>query len=281
MDSLFNGVDPDQFRLAAFRLRSKLMKRKSRINLPGIGFALGLALLWEVCARQGWLTSYVPPLSVIFTAMWTGLLDGDISSQIGTTLGVYLRALALGSALAIGIGILMGAYRPVYDAFKVIVEFMRPVPSVATIPLGILFFGLGATMRIYVITYAVFWPLLINTLYGVRAIDPQALDVARNFGIKGQEALVRVTLPSSIATIATGFRISASIALIVTVTTELVAGNSGIGFFISQMEQANRLPPMYAAIILTGILGYGLNALYVWLEHRFVFWTPAAREQAA
>lgn len=135
-------------------------------------------------------------------------------------------------------------------------------------------------MRIDVITYAVFWPMLINTLYGVRAIDPQARDVTRNFGIRGQERCVRVTLPSSIASIATGFRISVSIALIVTVTTELVSGNSGIGFYISQMEQADRLPPMYAVIILTGIIGYGLKALYVELERRFVFWTPAAREQA-
>jgi NitT/TauT family transport system permease protein len=256
-----------------------MQQKKSSFNVAGFGFAVLLTILWEYAARQNWLTSYVPPPSVIFAAMWTGLLNGDISSQIGTTLSVYVQALLLGSALAISIGILMGAYRPFYDCFKVIVELMRPIPSVATIPLAILFFGLGAQMRIYVITYAVFWPMLINTLYGVRAIDPQALDVARNFGIKGQEALVRVTLPSAIATIATGFRISASIALIVTVTTELVAGNSGIGFFISQMEQANRLPPMYAAIILTGIIGYGLNWLYVWMEKKFVFWTPAAREQ--
>ena len=144
----------------------------------------------------------------------------------------------------------------------------------------ILFFGLGAQMRLVVITYAVFWPMLINTLYGVKGIDPQALDVARNFGIRGGEALWRVTLPSSVASIATVFRISASIALIVTVTTELVAGNSGIGFFISQMEQANRLPPMYAVIVLTGIIGYALNWFYVWLEKKLVFWTPAAREQA-
>ncbi len=255
------------------------MTRKSPVNLRGFAFAVALTALWEFCARQGWLTSYVPPPSVIFAAMWTGLVNGDISSQIGTTLEVYVQALAYGSLLAIVIGILMGAYRPIYNAFKVIVEFMRPIPSVATIPLAILFFGLGAEMRIIVITYAVFWPMLINTLYGVRGIDPQALDVARNFGIRGGEALWRVTLPSSVASIATGFRISASIALIVTVTTELVAGNSGIGFFISQMEQANRLPPMYAAIVLTGIIGYALNWFYVWLEKKLVFWTPAAREQ--
>ena len=92
------------------------------------------------------------------------------------------------------------------------------------IPLVILFFGLGAKMRISIITYAAFWPLLITTIYGVRAIDPQALDVARNFGIKGIEALWRVTLTLGLASIASGFRVSATIALVVTITTELIAG---------------------------------------------------------
>lgn len=255
------------------------MKRRFRFNLAGFGFAILLTLLWEVCAREGWLTSYVPPASTVFVAMWQGLLNGDISSQIGTTLSVYARSLLFGTLIAIACGVLMGTYRPVYNAGKMIIEFMRPIPSVATIPLAILFFGLGAEMRIVVITYAVFWPIFINTLYGVRGIDPQAVDVARNFGYTGREVLLRVTIPSAVTSIATGFRISASIALIVTVTVELVAGNSGIGFYISQMEQADRLPPMYAAIILTGIMGYLLNWFYVTMEKRFIFWTPAAREQ--
>jgi ABC-type nitrate/sulfonate/bicarbonate transport system permease component len=79
----------------------------------------------------------------------------------------------------------------------------------------------------------------------------------------------------------TGFRVSATIALIVTITTELVAGNSGIGFYISQMEQANRLPPMYAAIILTGLLGFLLNLMFFQLDRRIVFWTPAAQDKPA
>jgi ABC-type nitrate/sulfonate/bicarbonate transport system permease component len=256
-----------------------LQKKTSPINWSGFGFFLVCVAFVELFARLGWLTSYVPPPTLVFAALFQGLINGDISSQIGVTLSVYVRGLALASVLSIVIGILMGTYKPVYDSLKIIVEFLRPVPSVAMIPLAILFFGLGATMRISVITYAAFWPLLINTIYGVRAIDPQALDVARNFGITGYEALWRVTLPSALASIATGFRVSATIALVVTITTELIAGNSGIGFYISQMEQANRLPPMYAAIILTGILGYLLNTLYFTLEHKVVFWTPAARER--
>lgn len=256
-----------------------MQKKSSPINWTGFGFFAVCVVFVEIFARLGWLTSYVPPPTAVFAALWAGLLNGDISSQIGVTLWVYIRGLALATTVAVIVGILMGTYKPVYDALKVIVEFLRPIPSVAMIPLAILFFGLGATMRISVITYAAFWPLLINTIYGVRAIDPQALDVARNFGITGYEALWRVTLPSALASIATGFRVSATIALVVTITTELIAGNSGIGFYISQMEQANRLPPMYAAIILTGILGYLLNSLYFTLEHKVVFWTPAARER--
>jgi ABC-type nitrate/sulfonate/bicarbonate transport system permease component len=276
-----------------------LQKKTSSVNWSGFGFFLVCVAFVELFARLGWLTSYVPPPTAVFAALWSGLTNGtplinncpswasfmtavycgDISSQIGVTLSVYIRGLALATVVSIVIGILMGTYKPVFDALKIIVEFLRPVPSVAMIPLAILFFGLGATMRISVITYAAFWPLLINTIYGVRAIDPQALDVARNFGITGYEALWRVTLPSALASIATGFRVSATIALVVTITTELIAGNSGIGFYISQMEQANRLPPMYAAIILTGILGYLLNTLYFTLEHKVVFWTPAARER--
>jgi ABC-type nitrate/sulfonate/bicarbonate transport system permease component len=255
------------------------VQRKSSVNWSGFGFFLICVAFVELFARLGWLTSYVPPPTAVFAALFQGLINGDISSQVGITLWVYIQGLALATVVSILVGILMGTYKPVYDALKVIVEFLRPVPSVAMIPLAILFFGLGQQMRISVISYAAFWPLLINTIYGVRAIDPQALDVARNFGITGSEALFRVTLPSALASIATGFRVSATIALVVTITTELIAGNSGIGFFISQMEQANRLPPMYAAIILTGILGYLLNTLYFTLEHKVVFWTPAARER--
>jgi ABC-type nitrate/sulfonate/bicarbonate transport system permease component len=261
------------------RTEAASRRRIWRVNWGGFGvFILGVGVV-EIMARLGWLTSYVPPPSVIFAALWKGMIDGDISSQIGVTLSVYVRGLALAAVLAVLIGVLMATYQPVFDALKIIVEFLRPVPSVAMIPLAILFFGLGATMRITVISYAAFWPLLINTIYGVRAIDPLALDVARNFGIIGPEALWRVTLPSALSSIATGFRISATIALVVTITTELIAGNSGIGFYISQMEQANRLPSMYAAIFVTGAIGYLLNTLYFALERRIVFWTPAARER--
>ncbi len=248
--------------------------------LPGLLFVLGITGVVEIAARLGWLTSYVPPPSIVLRALVTGLANGEISGEVGMTLGAFAVGLILATTLAVIIGILMGAVPVIYDALKVIVEFLRPVPSVAMIPLAILFLGLGTQMRVAVITYAAFWPLLISTLYGVRAVDPVALDTARNFGIPPFEALYRVTLPAALVNIATGLRVSATIALVVTVTTELVAGNSGLGFYIAQMEQANRLPAMYAAILLTGILGYLLNMLFSRIEKKVVFWSPASRGES-
>ncbi len=248
--------------------------------LPGFGFAAAVTALVEIAARAGALSAYVPPPSVTAAALWRGLLGGDITSQVGMTLLCFAEGLALAAVLAVAVGILMGAIPVVYDALKTIVELLRPIPSVAMIPLAILFLGLGAPMRVAVVTYASFWPLLISTLYGVRAVDPVALDTARNFGVPPLEALYRVTLPAALVSIATGLRVSASIALVVTVTTELVAGNSGLGFYVAQMEQATRLPEMYAGIVLTGILGYLVNVVFFNVERRVVFWSPASREGA-
>lgn len=251
----------------------------ARINVPGLLFFLACIVLTEILARAGLLTSYVPPPTVIFSALFEGLANGDISSQLGITMLVYWESLGIAVFLGVTIAILMGTYSVVFNALKTIIEFMRPVPSVAFIPLAILFLGLGSLMRMAVVVHAAFWPILISTLYGVRSIDPLALDVARNFGITGFEALRRVTLPAALSSVMTGLRVSASIALVVTITTELVAGNSGIGFYISQMEQANRLPEMYAGIILTGILGVILNAIFFQVGTRVVFWAPSAHDR--
>ena len=248
--------------------------------LPGVLFAAGVTIVVEVLARLGWLTSYVPPPSAVALALGEGLRSGELSSQVAATLLSFAEGLVLATVVAVFIGVLMGTVPLVHDALRTVVELLRPVPSVALIPLAILFLGLGTPMRVAVIAYAASWPLLISTLYGVRAVDPITLDTARNFGVSPARTLWAVTLPAALASISTGLRVSASLALVVTVTTELIAANSGIGFYVSQMEQANRLPPMYAGILLTGILGYLINALFFRLERTVVFWAPQSREVA-
>ena len=251
------------------------------VNVKGWAFVLLVTALLEAVTRAGLISDYFPPPTVMFAALGRGLISGEISSQIGATLLAYTEGLALAAILAVFLGVLMGAFRPFYNVVKVIVELLRPVPAVSLIPLAILLFGLGYGMRISVIAFAAFWPILINTFYGVRAIDPIAVDTARNFGLSRAAILWRVTLPSAMPSIATGFRTSAAIALVLTITAELIAGNSGIGFYVAQTEQANLLPEMYAGILFAGMLGYALNLLFRTVEQKVLFWGVGYRGQTS
>lgn len=250
--------------------------------MKGWTFVAGFTVLLELITRAGLLSQYFPPPTIIFSALVNELMSGDLSKQIGATLLAYSEGLALAAVVGIFVGILMGTFRTFHNAINAIVELLRPIPSVAIIPLAILLFGLGTyPMRITVIAYAALWPILFNTFYGVRAIDPVAVDTARNFGLSSTQILYRVTLPSALASIATGFRVSAAIAIHLTITAELVAGSSGIGYYVGQMQQVGRNPEMYAGVLLAGILGYVLNSLFRVIEQRGVFWNSAYGETSA
>lgn len=257
------------------------LRMPSMMNIKGWTFVIAFTVLLEALTRAGLISEYFPPPTVMISTLASDLVSGEISSQIGATLLAYAEGLGLASALAILAGILMGTFRSFYNAVRVIVELLRPVPAVSLIPLAILLFGLGYGMRVSVIAFAAFWPILINTFYGVRSIDPVSVDTARNFGLSRASILWRVTLPSALPSIATGFRTSAAIALVLTVTAELVAGDSGIGYYVVQAEQASLLPEMYAGVLFTGLLGYSLNLLFRTLEHRALFWEARHRNQTS
>lgn len=259
-----------------------LRSPRPTVNVRGWTFVVVFTVLLELVVRAGVFSQYFPPPTVIIATLGEQLSTGDLATQIVATLFAYVEGLALAAGLGVVVGVLMGTFRTVYNALKVTVEFLRPIPSVAIIPLAILLFGLGTYgMRVTVIAYAAFWPILFNTFYGVRSIDPVAVDTARNFGLSSAQILRRVTLPSSIASIATGFRVSAAMAIHLTVTAELVAGDSGIGYYVGRMEEVNRVPEMYAGILLAGVLGYLLNTLFRVVEQKGVYWAPAYGERGA
>ncbi len=250
------------------------------VNIKGWAFVVAVTALLEAVTRAGLISDYFPPPTEMLGALVSGLVSGQISRQIGATLLAYAEGLALAATLAVFAGILMGMFKTFYNAVKIIVELLRPIPAVSLLPLAILLFGLGYEMRISVIAFAAFWPILINTFYGVRAVDPVAIDTARNFGLSRAAILWRIMLPSALPSIATGFRISAAIALVLTITAELIAGTSGVGFYVARMEQAHRLPEMFAGILFTGILGYALNVLFRTIEQKVLFWGPSYRSEA-
>ena len=179
-----------------------------KINWLG-WLAFGFLLLaWELGARATpKLQLYLPPVSQIFAAIGQALMAGPIAQHFGVTLGRFLEGYLLSAALAVTLGVVLGYVGFLRSLFETVIELMRPMPSVAIIPVAILLLGLGDSMIVAVTVYASVWPILINTIDGVRHIEPTLIDTGRTFGLKRRQILRQIILPGAAPYIVTGLRI--------------------------------------------------------------------------
>jgi ABC-type nitrate/sulfonate/bicarbonate transport system permease component len=247
--------------------------------LLAIAGALGL---WELLTRSGILNPHhVPPMTDTVAELAQLLQESSFWSAVGSTLQGWALGLGIAAALAIPLGILIGSSATAYRAVRFVVEFLRPIPSVALVPLAVLIYGVGLESKVFLAAFASFWPLFVQTLYGVQDVDPVATDTARSFGLNGFERLFRIKLPSAVPYIATGLRISSSVALILAVTAEIVIGSAGLGREINIARQGGAIELMYALIITTGLLGWALNIATTRAERRVLHWHPSHRQVTA
>src|SRR5213075_424425 len=178
--------------------------------LPALSVAAALAL-WELVSRTNTISQKdLPAMSTSFRALWTMLQTESFWGAFLHTVRGWALGLGIATVLAVPLGIALGSSELAARAFRVPIEFLRPIPSAVLIP--VLFLTLGITLKseVFLAAFGAFWPLLVQTMYGVRDVDPVALDTARSFGVGPVERLYRVTLPSSVPYIATGLRISST-----------------------------------------------------------------------
>jgi ABC-type nitrate/sulfonate/bicarbonate transport system permease component len=243
---------------------------------------VGVLALFDVLPRIGILPrDHFPPISETLGALAEQLGEASFWEAVGNTLQGWALGLAIAAALAIPIGIVIGSSRMLYRALRGLIEFLRPIPSVALIPLAILIYGTGLQSKVFLAAFACFWQLLVATLYGVQDVDPVATDTARSFGFSRAQRLFRVTLPSAVPYIATGLRIASAVSLILTVTAELVIGSAGLGRSINIARSGGNVELMYALILTTGVLGVLLNGIFVRAERRVLRWHPSQRPREA
>jgi NitT/TauT family transport system permease protein len=248
--------------------------------------AAGLAVLFllaELVTRLEVVDpTYLPPASTVLVATGRVLLDPEFIGLVAATLVAWALGLVLALAVAVPIGIMLGSSWRSYLASTAAIEFLRPIPSVALIPLAILLLGRGLDMRVVLIAYAAVWPILFNTIYGVREVDPLARDTGRVFGLGRAAVLWRIALPAASPFIATGVRVSAAVALILAISVELLAGGGqGLGVWMLANSQTG-VPRelLYAGIVVAGLLGLALNALLATGERRLFGWHPRVRAAA-
>jgi ABC-type nitrate/sulfonate/bicarbonate transport system permease component len=235
-------------------------------------FAL-LLLFWELSARATpKLEVYFPPVSRILGALGQALIVGSITSHALVTLLRFAEGFLLAAVLAVLSGVVLGYFRFLNSLLATLIELLRPMPSVAIIPVAILLLGIGDGMIVSVTVYASLWPILINTIDGVRNIDHTLIDTGRTFGLSRWRILWQIILPGASPYIVTGLRIGLSIALILVTTAEMIAGSKGLGFFILDEERAMNSANMYSGIVVVALLGYALNRLFLLLESRAMKW---------
>jgi ABC-type nitrate/sulfonate/bicarbonate transport system permease component len=249
--------------------------------LPLLG-VLAVLAFFELISRAGLVDErHFPPVSEMLRALWDQLGSATFWTALWRTLEGWALGLFIAAAVAIPLGIVIGSSGLAYRGLRAVIEFLRPIPSVALIPLAVLVYGTGTSSKVFLAVYASFWPVLVQAIYGVQDIDPVAMDTARSFGFSRVQRLVRVTLPSALPYIATGLRISSAVSLALVVTAELVIGSPGLGREINAARQGGATDLMYALIIVTGLLGWLLNAAFVRVERRVLHWHPSQREASA
>jgi ABC-type nitrate/sulfonate/bicarbonate transport system permease component len=244
--------------------------------LLGIWLPIALVALWWITSANS-INTYFPPLQTILTRLtevWfpDGIVDNLLPS---------LRNLAYGYLLAAVVGIAVAALLwrvpALTRAFHPVIYFLNVLPSPALLPAVILLFGLGVSMKVWIIFFTVVWPVLLNSIDGMRGTDPVKLDVARALNLTTLQTLRRVVLPAAAPQIVAGLRTGLQFGIILMVVSEFAAATSGIGYFILYAQQTFRVTDMWTGIIVLGIVGSILNYLFLRVERRVLRWHYRSR----
>jgi ABC-type nitrate/sulfonate/bicarbonate transport system permease component len=243
---------------------------QSRIS--GLVLIAALLLFWELSALYLVRTPTWPPVTLISQAWIANVLDGTLPLHLLATLWRQMLGYGLAIILGVSMGLAMGYYRMLYNLFEPLVEVIRPIPGPAYLPILVLFVGIGHEMKVVLVLVASFFPILLNTFSGVRAIDPVQFDTARTLGLSTLQTFRELVLPAASPQILTGMRISLAISLILAVLGEMIVSNDGLGYYTLLAQRTFRVPEMYAGIFTLAILGYILNRAFLLVESKLIGW---------
>jgi ABC-type nitrate/sulfonate/bicarbonate transport system permease component len=260
------------------------MKTLSELSSSVVRGLLGMAgflALLEIVPLLGVVSrDHLPPLHEVAGALADEVRDGTFWGAVGDTLLGWALGLAIALAAGIVLGLVIGSVDLLRQATASTIEFLRPIPSVALIPLAVLLYGTQLESKLLLIVYAAFWQVLIQVLYGVRDVDPVARDTAYSFRLGAWTRIRRVVWPTALPYVMTGVRLAAAVALVLAVTAELVIGNPGLGQQIAVAHTSGAVDRMYALVLVTGLIGVAVNLGARGVERRALAWHPAVRREA-
>jgi ABC-type nitrate/sulfonate/bicarbonate transport system permease component len=249
--------------------------------LYGLLGLAGFGVLLEVVPRTGLIDPrFAPPTSDILATLARQFGRGDFWSAVFDTVWTWLLGLAIAVALGVVVGVFVGSVPVLRAATASTIEFLRPIPSVALIPLVVVLQGPTIEATLILVVYAAFWQVLVQVLAGVADLDPVADDTARSYHLGRWDRVRFLVWPTALPYAVTGVRLAAAVALILTITGELVIGSPGLGQEIATARSSGAVPVMYALIVVTGLFGVAANVLTRAAERRVLSWHPSVRLEA-
>ncbi|MEH1031412.1 ABC transporter permease [Micromonospora profundi] len=257
---------------SARRLRTL---RKASLGVAGLA---GFLVVWQTVPTLGLVNpQYLPYVTDVLARLVEQVVDLAFWRRLGSTMTSWAIGLTVATVAAVVLGTVVGLVPFLRRATHTVVEFLRPIPSVALIPLAVLMFGIQMRAALVIIIYASFWQVFVQVIYGVADVDAVARDTARSFGLTRREQLTHLVLPTTLPYLMTGLRLAAAVALILAITAEMVIGNPGLGRMIELSRSAGDATGLYALVVVTGLLGLLVNLVFRFVERRVLSWHQSVR----
>lgn len=252
--------------------RRRLTSLAWAIAKPAVAILAFLAV-WETAPRIGLVDKvFLPPFSEVAQTFVELVGNGQLAEHVSASLSRALVGFAIAVVVSIPLGVAIAWYKPVADFLNPILELFRNTAALALLPVFILILGIGETSKIALVVYASAFPILLNTISGVRTVDPLLIRSARSLGLSPIRLFQKVILPASVPTIFTGLRMAAASSILVLIAAEMVGAKAGLGYLITAAQLNFQIPNMYAGIVTIALVGLAFNGVLVAIERRLSRW---------
>lgn len=242
----------------------------SRVNLLGLGTMAAFVGLWELLVSSGLEYQFLPAPSAVAGRVGTLVSSGDLTANLLHTVYVTMLGWLLASTIGIALGFLLGLSDKAWRYSMASIEVMRAIPPVSVVPVALLVFGFSVRMELMIIVFVSAWPVLVNTIDGIRGVRAELLDVAQMLRMGTSTRIRKVLLPAATPSIVVGLRLGLSLSLVLAVVAEMIGNPNGLGNALVSAQQALQPEEMFAYVFAIGLLGIGLNAVFTYAAGRLM-----------
>jgi NitT/TauT family transport system permease protein len=234
---------------------------------------VGFCALWEILPRAGWVdATFLPPFSVVLGALFDMARSGELAEHLFASGLRAVSGFALAVVIGVPLGLVIGWYRTLAEILNPLLELFRNTAPLALLPVFVLVLGMGETSKVSMVVYSCVWPIVLNTVSGVRNVDPLLIRSALSMGLSPFQLFRRVVLPASIPTVFTGIRVAGAYSILVLIAAEMVGAKAGLGYLVNYSQFTFEIPKMYAGIVTLALLGLAFNQAVLLAEKRLTAW---------